>query len=40
MFFFLSFMIFFNKIKEQEGKTGSAQRQGAGGRANNVYTCK
>jgi hypothetical protein len=27
MFFLLSFMIFFYKIGEQEGRTGSAQRR-------------
>jgi hypothetical protein len=35
----------FNKIREQEGGTGSALKQGGGGKEwgggpNNVYTCK
>jgi hypothetical protein len=33
---------FFYKTEKQEGRTGSAQRWGVGGRGgpNNVYTCK
>jgi hypothetical protein len=30
----------FNKIREQEGGTGSVRRYGRGGGPNNVYTCE
>jgi hypothetical protein len=37
--YYLSYIFFFYKIREQECGTDSAQRQG-GGDPNNVYTCK
>jgi hypothetical protein len=40
-YYFLCFL--FNKIGEQEGGTGSAQKKGwgwGGGGPNNVYTCE
>jgi hypothetical protein len=38
-YYLLSFL--FNKIGEQEDRTGSAWKRGReGGAANNVYTCK
>jgi hypothetical protein len=37
-FSFYLMCFFFSKIREQEGRTGSAR--GRAGGANNVYTCK
>jgi hypothetical protein len=39
MLFVLMFCFLFNKIREQEGRIGSAQKQRAGS-SNKVYTCK
>jgi hypothetical protein len=30
----------FNKIGEEEGRTGSFRKRGGGGGSNNVYTCE
>jgi hypothetical protein len=40
LLFLLSLMFSFNKIREQEGRTGSAQKYGGKGKGgpNNVYT--